>query len=101
MQAASRSPVSVVLDDAGDPLIRAEARFETEKLAEDDERVLQRAMMLFAAGPLPLPDKGLRKADGVDPLNEETAEAFSRGVEPGGVVEAAGQREDLIRCDGD
>ena len=96
---ATRSPLTIDLDAAGQSLVRAERGFESHQPAKEDNEILQRAMVLLADRALTLFDQRARGLHIGDVLDQKTPESFARRIEPWGIVETTEQREELVQRD--
>ena len=80
-------------------LVGAERDLEPQQAADDDDQILERAMALLADRSLTVVDQRARGRNIGHALDQESAEAFPRGVEPWRIVEAADEQEQFVEGD--
>src|SRR5438552_15926547 len=90
-----RSPQAGNLRSIQQPLVKAERRFEAKQPADEDDHVLQRAMMLLANRSLALLDEAVRRLFVDHVLDEKAAESLARCVEARRIVQAPDQGQQI------
>ena len=101
LDAISRCPVAVVLQRRRDREIRAESGLETERSTEQDDEILQRAMVLFTDQVLTGLYARLGRHGVHCVVGQKPTKTLPRRVETGAVVQLAHERQHVVERDAD
>src|SRR5262249_26468474 len=92
---ACRSPSSMCVDIVGRSRVAAERDGKLQNAAGGSDQILKDTVMLFADGALAFVDECLKAREICRPFEQESAEAFSRGIQPRRVIEAPDEWQQL------